>query len=540
MIELRDYQKPFYKNILSKVGGESVSKVCAFLPTGGGKSVVIGKLANSGLPGRTLILTHRIEIFKQNAGWLKEAAWLSSNENTLKYNSRIIIAMVQTLDARIKNYGIDYIGQIDNIILDEVHIQIFGKVFSKYNYKNLIGFTGSLSIYGKKLEWEVEGETYVEDFTLSHIFDDLVVGPDTHELIEIGRLVPEHTIALKLPDFDKLKESSSNPDGYTSKSMNEVYYNTVSFDKLMEGYNKFCIGKKTMIFNANNRINKFVYDNMKKAGVNCMMFDTSKHREINPNTGKKYKREEVVEWFRNQRDAVLINTNVFTTGFDVDDVECIIVNRATKSLSLWIQIVGRGARVTNKILKPKFTVLDLGQNVYEHGLWSAPRNWEEIFKGPGPRLKQNLDYLQIWECDSCGYYNPKGTIICEDCGFEKITKISEKEKKLKEGEFEEVNTSPIPTANKIIEYCIRNNLKVSDAFKIMYNSIVDLFDKHNVTKEFYLKRKKEFKNRVREIYRPIYFAIISESNGLEGNKKRKFNTVYDRLIKEIERRRGYE
>ena len=132
-------------------------------------------LANIGLKGRILILTHRVEIFQQNSDWLNEVGLLSSDINTVRYNSQIIIAMVQTLDARLKNYGSNYIGQFDNIILDEVHILIFEKVFSKYNYKKLIGFTGSPVIYGKKLEWSIDGVDYVEDYTLSKIFDKLDV-----------------------------------------------------------------------------------------------------------------------------------------------------------------------------------------------------------------------------------------------------------------------------------------------------------------------------------------------------------------------------
>ena len=94
MIKLRDYQEPFYQNILTELYENNIDKVCAYLPTGGGKSVVIGKLANIGLKGRTLILTHRVEIFQQNSDWLNEVGLLSSDINTVRYNSQIIIAMV--------------------------------------------------------------------------------------------------------------------------------------------------------------------------------------------------------------------------------------------------------------------------------------------------------------------------------------------------------------------------------------------------------------------------------------------------------------
>lgn len=552
MIQLRDYQDPFYNKILESVYDKGIKKICAFLPTGGGKSVVIGKLANVGLKGRTLILTHRVEIFQQNSEWINEVGLLSSDINTVKYNSRVVVAMVQTLDARLKNYGDNYLGDFDNIILDEVHILIFEKVFSRYNYKTLIGFTGSPVIYGKKLEWTIDGVDWVEDYTLSKLFDELICGPDTQDLIDIDRLVQDYNIVLKLPDFDKLKESASNPDGYTSKSMNEVYYNSVSLDKLYEGYQKYGLGKKCMIFNSSNKVNKLVYDHFKEMGINAKMFDTSKHKEINPKTGKKFNRKEIIEWFRNERDAVLINTNVFTTGFDVDDVECIFVNRATKSLALWIQIVGRGSRKTNKIFKDKFTVVDLGQNIYEHGLWSKPRDWNQYFYGSGPRLKKQLDMLSVWECTYCNYYNPKGQITCGDCGKEKegIT-IKVADKKYKEGEFEEFEKPNPPTGNRIVKYCQDNNLTINDAFKILNNQIVDLFRTYKVDNEFYKFRKddyidsngikkKGFDNRVMDIFRPCYFAILSDNNGLLGNRSRRITTQYERVMKNIKKEMGYD
>jgi len=550
-ITLRDYQQPFYDDIWNELFVKNVKRVCGVLPTGGGKSVVIGKLANN-LPGRTLILTHRVEIFNQNSEWVKDLGMLASDVNTLRYDNKVVIAMVQTLDARLKNYGDDYIGSFDNIILDEVHILIFEKVFNKYNYDRLIGFTGSPVVYGKKIETSIDNVDYVEDYTLSQIFDTIVCGPSTQELIDLGYLVQDYNIVLRLPDFDKLKESDSNPDGYTSKSMNEVYYNTVSLDKLMEGYYRYAKDKKTLIFNSSNKVNKMIYDHMKSKGINCKMFDTSKNRNINPETGKYYKRSEIIEWFRNEKDAVLINTNVFTTGFDVDDVECIIMNRATKSLALFIQIIGRGSRITNKTFKDKFTVLDLGQNIYEHGLWSQERDWEKYFYSNGPRLKNNLDMLSVWECEYCGYYNVKGTTECGDCGAEKLNAvINGKDKKFKDGQFTIIKDMDPPRGRAIVAYCKKNNLSISEAIKITQNRILELFVSYRVSESFYARRKEDyvdkhgfnkkgFDSRVKEIFRPCYFAILDKKSGLTGNRKRKLNTENERLIKIIEKNMNYD
>lgn len=540
-IVLREYQKPFYDKIQNALLYHN--KVCAVLPTGGGKSIIIGKLANE-LPGRTLILTHRVEILQQNSEWINKCGILSSKVNTMRYDNETIIAMVQTLHARIEKYGINYIGNIDNIILDEVHILIFEKVFSKYPFKRLIGFTGTPKTEKKKY-FSIDGIEFIEDYTLSEIFDELVQGPDSQDLIDLGYLVQDRNIVLRLPDFDKLKESTSNPDGYTKKSLNEVYINTASLNKLSEAYEKYCKGKKTLIFNASTKVNEFVFNHFKSKGLNVKMFDSVNNSEINPNTNKKYKRDEIIEWFNNEKDAVLINTNVFTTGFNVPDVEVVVVNRATKSLALWIQMVGRGSRITNKIYKDSFTVIDLGQNIHEHGRWSKRRDWKSYFYSNGPRRRTSPDMLDTWSCNNCGALNLKGEIKCQFCGEDKSNVLLDgKQKKLKEGELQELDDMPLPKAKTIIQYTKSIGGDGNFAFRLLERRILDLFDHYKVSKKFYYARKKDyvinnklkegFETRVRRIYTPIYFAIIKDKELKSSNKK--LETQIQKVITKIEKK----
>jgi superfamily II DNA or RNA helicase len=529
-INLYDYQQKFYDDIWSKLFTENISKLCCALPTGGGKSVIIGKLANN-LPGRTLILTHRIEILEQNSEWLDNVGLLSSTTNTLKYDNTVVIAMVQTLDARIKKYGIKYIGKVDNIILDEVHILIFQKVFSQYNFSKMIGLTGTPTLNKKKYS-TVDGVEFVEPYTLSEIFDDLVQGPDTQDLIDIGKLVQDFNITLNLPDFDKLKESDSSPDGYTKKSLDEVYTNTASIKILTEAYTKYCTGKKTLIFNASVKINQFVYKIFKDKGLNVKMFDSKSDSEINPETNKKYTRDEIIEWFKNERDAILINVNVFTTGFNVTDVECVIINRATKSLSLWLQMVGRGSRITDKILKDYFTVIDLGQNIHNHGIWSKRRDWTGYFYSPGKKRRRVIDLLDVWQCKTCDSFNPKGEVVCEFCGSEKLDAIIDEKRKTKEGELIEMGEMPKPNAKSLIDYVGRTGNDANFAFKLLEKRIVELFLYYRVSKSYYNNRIGDFKASVKKIYVPIYFAIIkSELTG--ANKK--LETQLDKLYIKIDK-----
>ena len=91
-------------------------------------------------------------------------------------------------------------------------------------------------------------------------------------------------------------------------------------------------------------------------------------------------RKDILEWFKHTPDAILTSVGILTTGFDEPTVETIILNRATRSLTLYFQMIGRGSRVLPN--KNEFNVVDLGNNAARFGMWNAPIDWQEIFHFP--------------------------------------------------------------------------------------------------------------------------------------------------------------
>lgn len=526
-ITLRDYQQDLYNKIRKELS-QGRNRVLAQLETGGGKSVVIGHIANV-LGGRTLILTHRAEILDQNSEWIPDVGILHAKKNTVGVNTRVVIAMVQTLDSRLKRYGVDYIGSFENVILDEVHVQIFQKVFDKYRPRYIIGFTAT-PITNKKSTIIIHGDEYTHTHTMSEQFDSIVTGISIQELIDRGFLVQDFNVSLKLPDFDNLRDSESTPDGYTYASVNEVYSNKASIKVLNDAIDKYCEGKKTLIFNATTKVNLEVYEALKERNLNVRMYDS-----VNSKSG----REEVVEWFKSEREAILVGANVFTTGFNVTDIEVVIVNRATKSLSLWIQMVGRGGRPTESIMKDHFTVIDLGQNLERHGAWSMARNWDEYFRPQPPKKKRSVNLIETWACSVCGSLSPNGVelradgeIYCAFCGAKKITSEVGAHKPAKDGSLVIVDDIPLPSGRKIVEYCKDVGLNSNKAFRILEDRILKLFSHYQVSRAYYLERREDFDKRVSDIFRPIYFSIIkAKLGGSHVTYESELNRVKSKILK---------
>ena len=547
MIQLYDHQQPLYDEIFGAVGTHR--KILGQAETGFGKSVVIGKLANN-LPGRTLILTHRIELLNQNSEWIKDLGILTAKVRKVQglKDCKNVISMAQTCRARFKKYGADYIGEFQNVICDEIHVDFFKEVYDQIPNANVIALTAT-PIVDKKEEKQVGDMTYVRKITMADEFDVLFQGIRTKELIDLGYLTQDFNIQLTPPDLSKLKNSNSSPDGYTSNSMSEVFGSSASLETVVKGYDEFCsaeanggVGKKTIIFNPTTKVNKKMYDVFVEKGIECKLYDS-----VNPT---EHTRNEITTWFINTPGAVLLNVGVFTTGFSVNDLEAIIYNKKTKSLSLWLQSIGRGSRVLTKEqiargqVKQNFLVLDLGLNIAEHGRWSDDRDWSEHFVKHKWKLKRDSDLLRMWECEECGHFNLQGEvysseldcIICEECKAPR--KPRKQKKKYIEGEFVVIEEPIKPQAKKIIEYVKRVGGDQNMVFKIARMQILDLF-KYHTPKGDYQLRNSLYMNRISELYRPVYFGCLYDKE-LKQGANRRLSTELNRIKELVDEYYGIE
>src|SRR5438067_5679672 len=117
-----------------------------------------------------------------------------------------------------------------------------------------------------------------------------------------------------------------------------LYTQAIMQSKLVEAYEEQSIGKKTLIFNAGILTSRAVCETFRKKGYPARHLDS---------TFNDRDRAETLEWFRKTKDGILTSVSILTTGFDEPEVEAIILNRATKSLTLYHQMIGRGSRVLN-------------------------------------------------------------------------------------------------------------------------------------------------------------------------------------------------
>ncbi len=337
------------------------------LPTGGGKTVIFSELTRRFIKEtgkKVLILTHRVELCAQTSAMLNEFGVVNKvisrevKELPVPNDFMCFVAMVETLNNRLR----DKILDLDNVglmIVDEAHYNSFGKLFKFYEKGVALGVTAT------PLSSNI-------NLPMKDTYDELIIGESIASLIDMGFLARATTYSHHV-GLSSLKVGINGD--YTVSSSERLYNQHMMQDKLLSAYQERSLGKKTLIFNNGIDTSKHVYHTFKHAGYEIRHLD-------NTNTSKE--RKEILQWFREKPDAILTSVSILTTGFDEPTVESIILNRATKSLTLYFQMIGRGSRFLAD--KREFTVIDLGNNLGRFGLWDAAVDWASIFRSPDLHL----------------------------------------------------------------------------------------------------------------------------------------------------------
>lgn len=123
----------------------------------------------------------------------------------------------------------------------------------------------------------------------------------------------------------------------------------------------------------------------------------------------KAERQEAIADFRSGKLRALVNVAVLTTGFDVPEVDCIALLRATKSPVLYTQILGRGMRIAPD--KADCLVLDFTDTIATLGPVDA-------IKGRAKPLTKGSSAAPYKVCPECGSHNATALLVCLDCGYE--------------------------------------------------------------------------------------------------------------------------
>lgn len=356
--KLRPYQLKIVNKALETVKHEN-SAVLVQMPTGTGKTHVfaeiVRKWTNYYEPNKkVLILAHRKELIDQIIDRLKRFGIKGSpivSGKVADINYRVQVAMIQSLKKKER-----LPKNISLIIIDEAHhtpANTYISLITHYLKENpkvkIIGLTAT--------PWRLSGAGF------SDIFDHLIQSESIKWFIQKGFLAKIKHFAASMLDLKNVKVDNVKKE-YDEKELENYVRNEVVLAELIESYKKLAFGKKAIVFALNRAHSADIVKRYNDAGISAEFIDAQTDKEL---------RDSLVKKFRNGEINILCNVNIFTEGFDCPDVEVVQLARPTKSLSLYLQQVGRVMRPTSG--KEYGIVIDNACLWEEHGMITQPFSW---------------------------------------------------------------------------------------------------------------------------------------------------------------------
>lgn len=400
-MKLRPYQETSIKMTYEWLQNND-GNPCLVLPTGSGKSVIIAEFIKRSLQSypesHFLMLTHMKELIEQNAKKML-AVWpdaplgiYSASIGKRQLGEPITFAGIQS----VRNRASD-IEFVDVIIIDECHLCSHEE---KGGYRTLIN---DLKAINPKLR--VIGLTatpYRLGYGLitgeSALFDGLIEPVSVLELIDDGYLSPLRSklTHLRIDASDVKKRGGEFIESELQKAVNTTLNNYSAVDEVVRlGANRkawlfFCVG----VDHAHE--------------IKRLLTNKGIIAETITGATPKKERERIIAEYQAGKITAITNANVLTTGFDYEEIDLIAFLRPTMSLSLYVQMAGRGMRIAEG--KDDCLILDFAGLVSTHGPITELRTPTQSNKIKGDAPTKN--------CPQCAEIVSLSAKACPCCGFE--------------------------------------------------------------------------------------------------------------------------
>lgn len=404
MKPLRPYQENA-KNNLRDSFRRGNRRVVLYAPTGAGKSIMAVDLVASLLKNgkRVAFVANRIGLVKQFSEHLQLAKiqhGIIQGENSFNIRSECLVCSINTLAKR------GFPEKIDFIIVDESHF-----VASHEKMKQIIFSTGA-HVIGLTATPFAKGmaKSYPELGNMP-LFQDIVITSTIRGLIDSGALVDCDIFAPSEPDLKNLKmtKNAFGEMDYNEKQLGEAVDRPELIGDIVDNWIKLASGKKTVIFATNVTHSKHIVRKFSERGIGAAHIDGYMDSE------EKF---PIMEKFSNGGTTIISNVAMLKEGWDVPECEVMILAKPTRSLTAWVQMVGR-------ILRPfagktRGLVIDHSGTVHRLGFPTDDLPLE-LCDGVAKKSKSAEREEQPKKENKCPKCHMiKKSSICQNCGFEYI------------------------------------------------------------------------------------------------------------------------
>lgn len=403
---LRSYQEDAVNAI--RVALARYKRVVFQLQTGGGKSLIFSYIAISSQKyGRkVLIISDRTEILIQNGRTFSrfgmDVDYISPKQRDIP-TKNISCGMAQTLKRRIERpEWAEYVKSLELVIIDECHAASSDFIHPYFSEKCFVlGCTATPRRYGNTTQ-------------LGKLYATMVQGISTRELVDLGYLARPHLYSVVAPKLDIPIDQSIGD--YDRKALAQRFEDRTLYKGVVREWLRLTPGTKTIVFCCSSTQTIEVCKEFNANGISAKYVLSGSFDDDSVYSGE---RSEVFDQFSRGEFLVLVNLNIATAGLDVPDIETVVLDFATVSITRYRQAMGRGCRVTPT--KKEFNVLDCGENIKRHGGFMEDIRWclwHDHHTGEGMQILKVCDESKPDRNGKygCGNFIPNTCKICPNCG----------------------------------------------------------------------------------------------------------------------------
>jgi superfamily II DNA or RNA helicase len=386
MQELRPYQLDAVSRLREGIRAGRRKQVLQ-VATGGGKTAIAAHMTRSAIEkgSRVFFLADRIELIDQASARF-DAEGIShgimqGNHWRHRPWSQVQIATIQTLVNR-------QYEQPDMIVVDECHAG--GKRLNDF----VSAFPGI--VIGLSATPWAKG--------MGKVYDDLVVGATTSQLIELGYLVDVEAWAPSEPDLTGVKVVAGE---WEDKALAQRCDTPRLVGDIVEHWMTRARGRQTIAFAVDVAHSKHIVEQFQAAGVRAAHVD---------GYDQTFERRKTIEAFRRGELELICNVGILDKGFDVPEASCLVMARPIRSsLMLHIQQIGRVLRASPG--KTNALILDHAGNMVRHG-FPTEQLPEKLDDGKKkPKAERMPKEREPKPCPKCKYLKRPGQWECPNCGF---------------------------------------------------------------------------------------------------------------------------
>lgn len=366
---LRPYQSRLKNEIYAK--WDNVDNVMLQMPTGTGKTIVFTSIVRDiqrwcndhSVSSKILIIAHRKELIEQASNKLGNLPHgIIQGKNTMNLTMPIQVASIQTFLSR-RNYEIMRKIRFDFIIIDEAHHSMapgYQKLWDMYPFSKKLGVSAT--------PWRMNHSGFTS------LYNELVLTHNVEWFVNNGYLSNYDYISIRRNSEIQHEINDINRFGIDGDYLLSELSNICDKDKiraeLYKSYKQYALGKKGIIYAIDRRHALNISELFASKGVRVAMID---------GTTPAAERTSLISDFRAGIIEVIVNVNIFSEGFDCPDIEFVQLARPTKSLSLYLQQVGRVLRISPN--KKSSIILDNVGLYNRFGTPMANRHWKYHFIG---------------------------------------------------------------------------------------------------------------------------------------------------------------